>query len=550
MINKQLRVVGYARYSSELQREESIEAQEREIREYCDRNGYILLRFYEDRALSGKTADRKEFQEMIYDSKSGDFDAVVVHKLDRFSRSQLDTLTYQCILEENNVKLLSVLENLDNSPESKLLQAVMAGISEYYIGNLAREVEKGKKENAYKGNHVGGIPPLGYDVDKTTKKLVINETEALAVKKIYQMILDGKTYGEVIDELTIKGYKTKSGGKFGKNSLFSILKNEKYTGTYIYNKSEKAKGLKHKRNGHAYKDDSEIIRVENGCPAIISKEDFDKVQSIMSVRQKRAGSFKARETYLLSGKIICGECGSAYVGNSRKASDTHPHYVSYRCTHKNGKIKCHTGEVNRDMLDESVVNLISNIVFDDSKIENIVSAYKEYYNSQDDTYKAEINRLEKLIKEADKKIYNLVSAIAKVGISEALEESLKATEEEKANINYQLSNVKLMAEKSTLTDETIIKAFNSVKAEFRKGTLNGVKEIIDMFVDKVIVYADRVEVVLYYGSDLLKLISSEYANAPTLVRFPIKDFLINFEDKKRKHNFEKNCVFLGGEGGI
>ena len=189
MINKQLRVVGYARYSSELQREESIEAQEREIREYCDRNGYILLRFYEDRALSGKTADRKEFQEMIYDSKSGDFDAVVVHKLDRFSRSQLDTLTYQCILEENNVKLLSVLENLDNSPESKLLQAVMAGISEYYIGNLAREVEKGKKENAYKGNHVGGIPPLGYDVDKTTKKLVINETEALAVKKIYQMIL-------------------------------------------------------------------------------------------------------------------------------------------------------------------------------------------------------------------------------------------------------------------------------------------------------------------------------------------------------------------------
>ena len=71
-----------------------------------------------------------------------------------------------------------------------------------------------------------------------------------------------------------------------------------------------------------------------------------------------------------------------------------------------------------------------------------------------------------------------------------------------------------------------------------------------MFVDKVIVYADRVEVVLYYGSDLLKLISSEYANAPTLVRFPIKDFLINFEDKKRKHNFEKNCVFLGGEGGI
>ena len=219
------------------------------------------------------------------------------------------------------------------------------------------------------------------------------------------------------------------------------------------------------------------------------------------------------------------------------------------------KLRPHEAKLNclcnsSGTLDESVVNLISNIVFDDSKIESIVSAYKEYYNSQDDTYRAEISRLEKLVKETDKKIYNLVSAIAKVGISEALEESLKSAEEEKANINYQLSNVKLMAEKSTLTDETIIKAFNSVKAEFRKGTLNGVKEIIDRFVDKVIVYADRVEVVLYYGSDLLKLISSEYANAPTLVWFPIKDFLINFEDKKRKHNFFQNCVFLGGEGEI
>jgi len=113
-------------------------------------------------------------------------------------------------------------------------------MAEYYILNLAREVEKGKMENALKCNHTGGLPPLGYNVDKQTKKLVINPDEAGAVKLIFEIILKGESYMDVVNELNRKGYKTKTGNVFGKNSLFSILKNEKYCGTYIYNKSEKA----------------------------------------------------------------------------------------------------------------------------------------------------------------------------------------------------------------------------------------------------------------------------------------------------------------------
>lgn len=550
MRNRELQVVGYARYSSDLQREESIEAQERAIKEYCDKEGYTLIKFYEDRAQSAKTDNRPAFKQMMADCGKGKFNAIVVHKLDRFARDRYDSAHHKYILKSNGVKLFSVTERLDDSPESVILESVLEGMAEYYILNLAREVEKGKMENALKCNHVGGIPPLGYNVDKQTKKLVINQDEAGAVKMIFENILKGDSYMDVVNELNRKGYKTKTGNVFGKNSLFSILKNEKYCGTYIYNKSEKANSATKKRNGHKYKPEEEIVRIENGCPALISKDDFDKVQKIMKERQQRAGSFKARETYLLSGKIICGECESAYVGNSRKANDTHPQYVSYRCTHKNQKVKCHNGEVNRDVLDKSVVQLISKIVFDESRIEEIVSAYRKYHNSQDDNYTQEIKRLEKLIDSVNYKINNTTNAIASIGFSQALTDSLKSLENEKISLDIELENVKAKARETTLTEDAILEAFRYAKSEFENGTLKGIKEIVNLFVDKVVVYEDKVEITLCYGNDLLKLVADDYSKDNSL-RFRIVEFIpARILGKKRKHNFFENCVFSGGEGGI
>ena len=547
---KNIKVVGYARYSSDLQREESIEAQERAIKEFCDKEGLTIIKFYEDRAQSAKTDDRTEFKKMINDCNKGEFDGIVVHKLDRFARNRYDSAHYKYIIKSHGIKLYSVTERLDDSPESVILESVLEGMAEYYILNLAREVEKGKMENALKCNHVGGIPPLGYDVDKATRKLVINENEAKAVRLIFKMIIEGCSYGDILNELNLKGFKTKSGSKFGKNSLFSILKNEKYCGTYIYNKSAKANSATKKRNGHKYKPEEEIVKIPNGCPAIITQAEFDKVQELLKLRKQRAGSFKSKETYLLSGKIQCGECGSAYVGNSRHETDTHPAYVSYRCTHRNGKIKCHTGEVNRDLIDSSVIALVSKIVFDESKIKDLVSSYKDYYNSQDDTYRTEIDRLKKEIKSLTNQISNTVNAIATIGFSQALADNLNSLEHDKLNLEIQLNDVLAKAEKTTLTEEAILKAFEKVKSEFNNGTLRGMREIINLFVNKVVVYQDRVEVILSYGSELLKLVAEDYNSKASALRFYFDGIITVYADKKRKHNFFQNCVFTGGEGEI
>ena len=180
------RAVAYTRFSTDMQREESIEAQVRAIKEFTDKQGYALLKTYADRGISGTTDNRPEFQKMFDDAKKGLFDVIIVHKLDRFARNRADSAIYRKELSKNGVKLISVLENFDDSPESIILQSVIEGYNEYYSKNLRREVMKGLKENALTCRFTGGIPCLGYDIDKETLKYKINPFEAEAVKLIFK----------------------------------------------------------------------------------------------------------------------------------------------------------------------------------------------------------------------------------------------------------------------------------------------------------------------------------------------------------------------------
>lgn len=227
--NNALRAVGYARFSSDNQRQESIDAQVRAIREYCSKKNYVLINTYEDAALTGTTDKRDAFLKMIADSKKGSFDVVVVHKLDRFSRDRYDSAYYKRELRKNKVQLNSVLENLDDSPESVIMEAVLEGMAEYYSKNLAREVRKGMKENALKCMSTGGAPPFGYSLT-WEKKFEINELEAEGVRIIFRRILEGKGFDTIIHELNSLGFKTRNGKPFAKNSISSIIRNEGITG--------------------------------------------------------------------------------------------------------------------------------------------------------------------------------------------------------------------------------------------------------------------------------------------------------------------------------
>lgn len=351
-MESKVRVACYARYSTSMQREESIMAQQRAMRAYCADHGWIIVKNYVDEAYSATTDKRPQFQQMISDSANKEFDIVLVHKLDRFARNRYDSCMYKHKLRKNGVRLCSVLEHIDNTPESILLEGLLESINEFYSANVARECSKGMRENALQCLHNGGSPGLGYDVDNT-QHIIINEEEAKIVTRIFGLYLSGYNAKDIAKMLNEEGYTSKAGNPFKDCSIYCILKNEKYTGVYIFNRAE-AKGYDHKRNSNRSKPPEEIIRIEGGIPAIISREVWESVQNVFKHKGQRL--YNTKTLYLLSSKIYCGVCGCKMHGTIRHRRGADPFYT-YTCSTPKYKCSNHK-EIDKISLERYVIDLV------------------------------------------------------------------------------------------------------------------------------------------------------------------------------------------------
>lgn len=502
MITTSKRAVLYARFSSDNQRSESIDAQIRAMKSYCDYHQIAIIDTYIDEAKSATTAQRPAFQKMIADSKSHTFDIVLVHKLDRFARNRYDSALAKRELKRNGVAVYSVLENLDDSPESIMMEAVLEGMSEYYSQNLAREVMKGLVENALQCKHTGGKPPLGYDVDLKTRKLIINEEEAKAVRLIFEMYADGKGYNEILDELHARNHKTKSGNNFLKNSLYGILTNHKYKGTYIYNKSS-SKASDGTRNSHQMKNDDDVIAVDGGCPQLVDDETFNKVQKRIADNRHTGGKMNAKHRYLLSGKIFCRECGKAMVGNARFCGRGKRLYITYKCPTK--RHSCNNKEINRNYLEKYVVDLLEAEIFNVPAIKEIVKEIKNHQNIDKEVSKKRIAELEAQLTETNHAINNITEIIVKGQRFDSLIAKLAELEEKKAELDIALlkANCEEVIEKLANDKLIDIKHIPSEYAKVKENVFaNAYKEFIQEFIAKIDVGKYNVEITIKTGLEI------------------------------------------------
>lgn len=487
--------VAYARYSSDNQREESIEAQLRAIHAYAVQKGIEITHEYVDRAKSATTDHRPEFQNMIYDSSFGDFDVILIHKLDRFARSRYDSAVYKRKLQNNGVKVISIMENLDDTPESVILEGLLDAMSEYYSKNLSREVHKGQKENALKCMHNGGIPPLGYDVNPVTKRYEINPEEAVTVRYIFKSIKEGMGYDTLIHQLNSRGMKTKLGNTFGKNSIHEILKNEKYRGCYVFNRSA-SKSVSGKRNNHANKTDEDVIRIEEGVPKIVSDDDFESVQSLLNKRVHRSDSNgNSKEVYLLSGKIFCGECQQSYSGNKKHGGRNKTIHVTYRCNNRSSKsgIICKNKEVNRDYVERYVLDILADVIFNPDRIPTLVDNYNHSLDEEEFEWRDQVDFMNKQIQKLEHKITNLTNVIAESG-STALLKALSSAESGKEKLEQQIREFTKTHQKIEVDKSVIVKAFYQAKEMLINGQLPETKQLINLYVDRVVVCKDCVKV--------------------------------------------------------
>ena len=480
----------YARFSSNNQREESLDAQIRAAKEFAKNNDMKITKIYTDKAQSATTSDRPGFLEMIKDSQTELFDKVIVHKLDRFARNRYDSAVFKRKLRENEVELISVLENFDDSPESIILESVLEGMNEYYSANLAREVSKGMKENAMQCKHNGGRPPLGFDVagDKTYK---INEEDAAKVRLIFKMYAAGNGYNPIMKKLKEKGYKTQTGRNFSKPSLHDILRNEKYRGVYIFNRSASKKVGK--RNHHKSKPEEEIIRIEGGMPRIVSDKTWRRVQRRMDENKKGPGAHSAKEIYLLSGLIECGKCGGSMVGNRRIAGRNRTVYMSYECSTRKRTKECDMKSINKEHVEEVVLDDMVEAMFSAANIDELAEDVYNFAKQENKEINADIKRFEKQLKNINSKIDNLTEAVAAGLFQPSMKDKLNKLEDEKADLELMLNEAKLQAEKNLPSKSKIkaeLKSYRNVKNE----SLETQRKAVKTFVKSVIIYENNIKV--------------------------------------------------------
>ena len=156
------RAVIYARFSSDMQREESIDAQVRACKEYCKRKGYIVVSVYSDEAKSGRSIlERTAYNQMLADAIGDSFDVIIFHKIDRNSRNEFNYYTFKDKLEKLGIRYEYAVQPIDQSPEGQMMESMLVGMAAYYSRNLSKETKKGLNENAYKALFNGGIAPFG-----------------------------------------------------------------------------------------------------------------------------------------------------------------------------------------------------------------------------------------------------------------------------------------------------------------------------------------------------------------------------------------------------
>ena len=463
-----MNAVIYARYSSDSQREESIEGQLRECSDYAERNGMTIVGSYIDRALSAKTADRPEFQHMIKDSAKRLFEIVLVWKLDRFSRDRYDSAHYKHILKKNGVKVVSAKEHISDGPEGIILESMLEGYAEFYSAELSEKIHRGQKENALKGKNNGGGIPLGYLLDKQTQKLIIDPETALLVVEIFERYSEGATVRSIIEDFNSRGLTTKRSKPFNMNSFNALLKNRKYIGEYSY----------------------QDVVIPGGVPAIVPEDLFYRVQQRMEKNKRAPAMAKAREDFLLTTKLFCGKCERMMVGESGKSHTGAMHYY-YKCGNAKRKKGCDKKAVKKDWIERAVVRLTMERVLNKEKISRIIDALLAMQEREDVTIPA----LRRQLAETEKGIENMLNAIQQGIFTVSTKQRLEELEKQREDLSISIKTAEL--QKLKLTREYMEHWFS----QFRYGNPNDrdfQKRLVDTFVNSVYVYDDKLVLTYNY----------------------------------------------------
>ena len=457
----------YARYSSDNQREESIEGQIRECTAYAEKNGITIVKHYIDRAISAKTDNRPEFQQMIKDSDKKLFDIVLVWKLDRFARNRYDSARYKTQLKKNGVKLMSATEVISEGPEGIILESVLEGYAEYYSADLAEKVVRGQTENILKGRCNGGRGTFGYTLD-SERKFHIDPLTSPFVLESFKKYNEGSTMKEIRDWLNENGIKNPVGGAFTYNSVEHMLKNRRYIGELKFRD----------------------VVVPDAIPPIIPLELFEDVQEKIAKNKKAPARRKAEDDYLLTTKLFCGYCGALMFGESGTSRTGEVHRY-YKCATAKKHKGCKKKTVRKQWLEDLVVNETMKLVEDDASMNAIIAKVMELQNQES----TDLPIYEKQLKETEVGITNMLNAIQMGILTSSTKERLEALEDQRKELQARIAEERLAKPKMK---EEFVRFW---LLRFRKLDMTQPEQrqaLVDTFINAIYLYDDKVLITFNY----------------------------------------------------
>jgi DNA invertase Pin-like site-specific DNA recombinase len=359
----EMRYAAYIRISSEEQVGNfSIDAQRRAIEACVKSQSGKIVRYYIDEAQSGRTADRPEFLNMRRDAKKHKFDAVIVHKFDRFARNRTDALAIKSLLRHDyGIKVFSASEPSEDSDGAlgALIEGIMESVADWYSRNLAQETVKGKRERAIQGFH-NNLPPFGTDKSEDGV-LIPNDHELKGLLLAFELYATNKySDNKIARELNQRGYKTKAGKSFSTDMVREMLQNRTYLGYVKYQPY-----TRHSDGRRSWAGKVEWFPGKH--QTFVPQELFERCQQ---VREERASSHEYRpkhNIYLLRGIVFCAQC-IADMPEDVEDDDygkMRPHsngdYLLYRCRARDFGRSCPQGSVWAYEVEQQVVSILKTL---------------------------------------------------------------------------------------------------------------------------------------------------------------------------------------------
>lgn len=405
---------------------------------------------------------------MMKDCEKGQFSVIIVWKIDRFGRDRQEIALNKVKLKKHGVKLLYAKEHIPDGPEGIILESLLEGMAEYYSAELAQKVKRGLRESMLKGHALGANPMLGYKI--VDKKYVVDPLTAPVVKEIFERYANGETAKAIYTDLNRREIRTAKGQPFKKNTLYTVLRNEKYIGIYRY---------------------GDIV-VKNTIPPILESTLFDRVQVRLSQNRHTRSRTRctAPEEFLFTGKLVCGYCGESVIGesgNSRNGSTYH----YYKCaTKKNRGGTCEKKTIRKELLEDIIINFTVNDVLEPELIDFLAQKVVEIQNS--DQRNLHIEALNKQLKEVKKGLSNLLKAIEMGIITETTKERMDELESRKEALQLEIAREEI--KKPTLTEDQV----KYWLMKFKDGDIQSMEfklKVINTFINTVYLYNDYADIV-------------------------------------------------------